>query len=97
MGRIAGVESREIAVGMIGVIIGIVIDNMVENMRGDAGRKIREKFIEQRIMRIVRLVKWKFVKAAHGFGVETNLNIWFATGIAVRSAGGKISYLGTKF
>ena len=38
-------------------------------------------------MRIVRVVKWKFVKAAHGFGAEANLGIWFATGIVIRSAG----------
>ena len=60
---------------------------MVENMRGEAGREIREKFIEQLIMRIVRLVKWKFVKVAQGFGAETNLSMGFAAGIVVRSAG----------
>ena len=60
---------------------------MVENMRGEVGREIREKFIGQRIMRIVGVVKWKFVKAAHGFGAEATLGIWCATGIVVRSAG----------
>ena len=72
---------------MIGVITWIVIDNMVENMRGEAGREIREKFIEQRIMRVVRVVKWRFVKAAQGFGAEANLGICFATGIVVKSVG----------
>ena len=60
---------------------------MVKNMQGEVGRKIREKFIGQRIMRIVGVVKWKFVGAAHGFGAEANLRIWCATGIVVRSAG----------
>ena len=60
---------------------------MVENMRGEVGREIRDEFIEQRIMRIVGVVKWKFVKAAHGFGGESTLGIWCATGIVVRSAG----------
>ena len=70
---------------------------MVEIMRGEAGRKIREKFIEQRMMRIARVVKWRFVKAAHGFGAEANLGICFATGIVVKSAGRKFSYLSIKF
>ena len=70
---------------------------MVENMRGEAGREVREKFLEQRIMRVVRVVKWKFVKAAHGFGAEAKLGIWFATGIVVGSAGLKFSYLSIKF
>ena len=56
---------------------------MVEIMRGEAGR---EKF-EQRFMRIARVVKWRFVKAAHGFGAEANLGICFATGIVGKSAG----------
>ena len=59
---------------------------MVEIMRGEAAREIREKF-EQRLMRIARVVKWRFVKAAHGFGAEANLGICFATGIVVKSAG----------
>ena len=56
-------------------------------MRGEVGREIREKIIGQRIMRSVGVVKWKFVKAAHGFGAEATLGIWCATGIVVRSAG----------
>ena len=59
---------------------------MVEIMRGEAGREIREK-PEQRFMRIARVVKWRFVKAAHGFGAEANLRICFATGIVGKSAG----------
>ena len=56
-------------------------------MRGEAGREIREKFIEQRVMRTERVVTEKFVKAAHGFGAEAQLDMWFATGIVVKSAG----------
>ena len=56
-------------------------------MRGEAGRETRKKFIEQRIVRIVRVVKWKFVTVAHGFGAEAILGIWLATGIVVRGAG----------
>ena len=60
---------------------------MVENMRGEAGREIREKSTEQRIMRITRVIVGKFVKAAHGLGAEAKLGIWFATGIVVRRTG----------
>ena len=56
---------------------------MVGIIRGEAGR---EKF-EQRFMRLARVVKGRFVKAAHGFGAEANLGICFATGIVVKSAG----------
>ena len=44
-------------------------------MRGEAGREIREKLIEQRIRKAQRVVAEKFVKAAHGFGAEANLDI----------------------
>ena len=56
---------------------------MVGTMRGEAGR---EKF-EQRFMRIARVVKGRFVKAAHGFGVEANLDIELAVGGIAKSAG----------
>ena len=64
----------------------MLIDKMVGIMRGEAGREIREKS-EQRFMRIARVVKWRFVKAAHGFGVEANLDIELAVGSIVKSAG----------
>ena len=56
-------------------------------MPGEAGREIREKFIEQRVMKTEREVTEKFVKAAHGFGAEANLDIGLPVGIVVRSAG----------
>ena len=77
------------AVGTVGIINRIVIDNIVENMRGEAGREIREKFIEQRVMRTEREVTEKFVKAAHGFGAEANLDIRLAVGIRFESCWGK--------
>ena len=70
---------------------------MVEIMRGEAGREKREKFIEQRVMRVARVIIGKFVKAAHGFGTETFLGIWFATGSVVKRTGWKFSYLNIKF
>ena len=60
---------------------------MIENMREEAGREIREKFIEQQVMRIARVIVGNFVNAAHGFAAEANLGIWFATGISVGSTG----------
>ena len=74
-------------VGIIGMIIRFFIDNVVEKMPGEGGREIKEKFIEQRVLRTERVVTKKFVKAAHGFGAEANLDMWFATGILVKSAG----------
>ena len=59
---------------------------MVGIMRGEAGREIREKSV-QLFMRIARVVKWRFVKAAHGFGIEANLDIELAVGSIVKSAG----------
>ena len=56
IGRITGVESKYLGVEIIGIISGIVIGSMVEIMRGEVGREIREKFIKQR-MRIVGVVK----------------------------------------
>ena len=57
IGRITGVESKYLGVEIIGIISGIVIDSMVELMRGEVGRVMREKFIEQGIMRIVGVLK----------------------------------------
>ena len=74
-------------VGIIGIIIRIFIDNVIEKMPGEAGREIKEKFIVQRVMRTERVVTKKLAKAAHGFGAEASLDMWFATGILVKSAG----------
>ena len=54
-------------------------------MRGEAGRQIREKFIEQGVMRTERVVTEKFVRAAHGYGAEAILDIGFAVGIRFES------------
>ena len=73
-------------VGIIGVIIQIFIGNLVENKR-EACREIREEFIGQRSRETEEEVTEKFVKAAHGFGVEANFEMEFAVCIVVKSAG----------
>ena len=63
------------------------MDSRVENVRGEGGGEIREKSIEQRIMRTERVVAEEFVKAAHSLGAEANLDIELAVGIIGKSAG----------
>ena len=54
-------------------------------MRGGAGKEIGEKFIEQRIKRVKRVVAEELIKAAHGLGAEANLDIRFAMDIEFES------------
>ena len=62
-------------IGIMGGIIQIFIGNLIGNKPEEACREIREEFIEQRSRVTEGEVIEKFVKAAHGFGVEANLDI----------------------
>ena len=62
-------------------------------MPGEAGKKIGEKFIEQRIKRVKRVVAGELIKAAHGLGAGANLDIRFAIDIELESWGRNRGYV----